>query len=65
MVLINVKKGQFLAPWDMKNVLNKILDHGNNNVLLTERGTSFGYNTFFRYAKKNSSNVPIWEPSNI
>jgi 2-dehydro-3-deoxyphosphooctonate aldolase (KDO 8-P synthase) len=43
--IINVKKGQFLAPWDMKNVLNKILDHGNNNVLLTERGTSFGYNT--------------------
>ena len=43
--VINVKKGQFLAPWDMKNVLNKILDHGNNNVLLTERGTSFGYNT--------------------
>ena len=43
--VINVKKGQFLAPWDMKNVLNKILDHGNSNVLLTERGTSFGYNT--------------------
>ena len=43
--VINVKKGQFLAPWDMKNVLNKVLDHGNNNVLLTERGTSFGYNT--------------------
>ena len=43
--VINIKKGQFLAPWDMKNVLNKILDHGNSNVLLTERGTSFGYNT--------------------
>ena len=43
--IINVKKGQFLAPWDMKNVLNKILDHGNSKVLLTERGTSFGYNT--------------------
>ena len=43
--IINVKKGQFLAPWDMKNVLNKILDNGNNKVLLTERGTSFGYNT--------------------
>jgi 2-dehydro-3-deoxyphosphooctonate aldolase (KDO 8-P synthase) len=43
--VINVKKGQFLAPWDMKNVLAKIVDHGNSNVLLTERGASFGYNT--------------------
>ena len=43
--IINVKKGQFLAPWDMKNVLNKIVDYGNSQVLLTERGTSFGYNT--------------------
>ena len=43
--IINIKKGQFLAPWDMKNVLDKILDVGNKNVLLTERGTSFGYNT--------------------
>jgi 2-dehydro-3-deoxyphosphooctonate aldolase (KDO 8-P synthase) len=43
--VINVKKGQFLAPWDMKNVLAKIVDSGNPNVLLTERGVSFGYNT--------------------
>ncbi|NKB53297.1 MAG: 3-deoxy-8-phosphooctulonate synthase [Rhizobiaceae bacterium] len=43
--VINVKKGQFLAPWDMKNVLGKITDSGNANVLLTDRGTSFGYNT--------------------
>lgn len=43
--VINVKKGQFLAPWDMTNVLKKITDSGNPNVLLTERGTSFGYNT--------------------
>jgi 2-dehydro-3-deoxyphosphooctonate aldolase (KDO 8-P synthase) len=43
--IINVKKGQFLAPWDMKNVLAKITDNGNANVLLTERGASFGYNT--------------------
>ena len=43
--VINVKKGQFLAPWDMKNVLNKMIEFGNSNVLLTERGTSFGYNT--------------------
>ena len=42
---INVKKGQFLAPWDMKNVLAKIVGSGNLNVLLTERGASFGYNT--------------------
>lgn len=42
---INVKKGQFLAPWDMNNVLGKIVESGNPNVLLTERGTSFGYNT--------------------
>ncbi|WP_395689505.1 3-deoxy-8-phosphooctulonate synthase [Aestuariivirga sp.] len=43
--IINVKKGQFLAPWDMKNVLAKIVESGNPNVLLTERGASFGYNT--------------------
>ena len=43
--VVNVKKGQFLAPWDMKNVLEKIVGSGNPNVLLTERGASFGYNT--------------------
>lgn len=43
--VINVKKGQFLAPWDIKNVLAKIVDSGNDNVLLCERGVSFGYNT--------------------
>lgn len=42
---VNVKKGQFLAPWDMQNVVNKITESGNKNILLTERGTSFGYNT--------------------
>jgi 2-dehydro-3-deoxyphosphooctonate aldolase (KDO 8-P synthase) len=42
---INVKKGQFLAPWDMKNVVAKISGAGNRNVLVTERGVSFGYNT--------------------
>ena len=42
---VNVKKGQFLAPWDMKNVLAKLNDSGNPNVLLCERGASFGYNT--------------------
>ena len=43
--VINVKKGQFLAPWDMKNVVKKIESSGNTNILITERGTSFGYNT--------------------
>jgi 2-dehydro-3-deoxyphosphooctonate aldolase (KDO 8-P synthase) len=42
---INVKKGQFLAPWDMRNVLAKLNDSGNPNILLCERGASFGYNT--------------------
>jgi 2-dehydro-3-deoxyphosphooctonate aldolase (KDO 8-P synthase) len=42
---INVKKGQFLAPWDMANVVEKITGAGNRNVLVTERGVSFGYNT--------------------
>jgi 2-dehydro-3-deoxyphosphooctonate aldolase (KDO 8-P synthase) len=41
---INVKKGQFLAPWDMKNVVVKIKESGNSNILLTERGATFGYN---------------------
>ena len=43
--IINVKKGQFLAPWDMANVIKKIQDSGNKNILITERGASFGYNT--------------------
>jgi 2-dehydro-3-deoxyphosphooctonate aldolase (KDO 8-P synthase) len=43
--IINVKKGQFLAPWDMANVIKKIEESGNKNILITERGVSFGYNT--------------------
>ena len=43
--LINVKKAQFLAPWDMKNVVNKLEEAGNSNIMLCERGTTFGYNT--------------------
>lgn len=43
--LINIKKAQFLAPWDMKNVIGKIEESGNRRILLCERGTSFGYNT--------------------
>ena len=43
--VVNVKKGQFLAPWDMKNVAEKVSGAGNDNILLTERGASFGYNT--------------------
>ena len=43
--VVNVKKGQFLAPWDMKNVIKKIEESGNDKILITERGVSFGYNT--------------------
>ncbi|WP_410219422.1 3-deoxy-8-phosphooctulonate synthase [Paracoccus sp. (in: a-proteobacteria)] len=43
--VVNIKKGQFLAPWDMPNVADKVASTGNQNILLTERGTSFGYNT--------------------
>ncbi|MFA5949662.1 MAG: 3-deoxy-8-phosphooctulonate synthase [Hyphomicrobium sp.] len=43
--VVKIKKGQFLAPWDMKNVIAKVVGSGNPNVLVTERGTSFGYNT--------------------
>lgn len=43
--VIKIKKGQFLAPWDMANVANKVLSTGNGNIILTERGASFGYNT--------------------
>lgn len=43
--IVNVKKGQFLAPWDMKNVVNKLEEAGNKKIMLTERGSSFGYNT--------------------
>ncbi|HUK06916.1 MAG TPA: 3-deoxy-8-phosphooctulonate synthase [Stellaceae bacterium] len=42
---VNIKKGQFLAPWDMRNVAQKVADAGNTNILLCERGVSFGYNT--------------------
>ena len=41
---INIKKGQFMAPWDIKNVVNKLEESGNKNILLTERGVTFGYN---------------------
>jgi 2-dehydro-3-deoxyphosphooctonate aldolase (KDO 8-P synthase) len=43
--VVNVKKGQFLAPWDMKNIVDKVVGAGDSNLLLTERGASFGYNT--------------------
>ena len=43
--VVKIKKGQFLAPWEMKNVVRKVVESGNSNVLLTERGASFGYNT--------------------
>lgn len=43
--VVNIKKGQFLAPWDVKNIVKKVEDSNNNNICITERGTSFGYNT--------------------
>lgn len=43
--MVNIKKGQFLAPWEMGNTVTKVESTGNENILLTERGTSFGYNT--------------------
>lgn len=43
--VVNVKKGQFLAPWDMKNIVEKVVSAGNDRLMLTERGASFGYNT--------------------
>ncbi len=43
--VVNIKKGQFLAPWDVKNIVKKVEDSGNTNICITERGTSFGYNT--------------------
>jgi len=43
--IVNIKKGQFLAPWDMQNVAKKVSESGNDNIMLTERGASFGYNT--------------------
>jgi 2-dehydro-3-deoxyphosphooctonate aldolase (KDO 8-P synthase) len=54
---VNVKKGQFLAPWDMAQVLSKVLESGNPNVLLTERGVSFGYNTLV----SDMRSLPIME----
>lgn len=61
---INIKKGQFLAPWDMKNVVDKVMSTGNEAVTVTERGTSFGYNTLvtdFRGlpTMKNMTGCPI------
>jgi 2-dehydro-3-deoxyphosphooctonate aldolase (KDO 8-P synthase) len=61
---INVKKGQFLAPWDMKNVVAKIIEAGNPNVLVTERGASFGYNTLVSDMRalpilKRSTRAPV------
>ena len=62
--VINVKKGQFLAPWDMKNVVDKITSAGNAKVLVTERGVSFGYNTLVSDMRalpilKEQTGVPV------
>ncbi len=62
--IVNVKKGQFLAPWDMQNVVEKITGAGNRNVLVTERGVSFGYNTLVSDLRalpilKRTTNAPV------
>ena len=57
--IINVKKGQFLAPWDMVNVTKKISESGNENILVTERGASFGYNTLV----SDMRSIPIMSKS--
>jgi 2-dehydro-3-deoxyphosphooctonate aldolase (KDO 8-P synthase) len=62
--IVNVKKGQFLAPWDMTNVVTKITEAGNKNVLVTERGVSFGYNTLVSDMRalpilKQSTQAPV------
>ena len=62
--IINIKKGQFLSPYDMINVANKVIDSGNNNLLLTERGASFGYNNLVSDMRsleimKNEINFPV------
>jgi 2-dehydro-3-deoxyphosphooctonate aldolase (KDO 8-P synthase) len=60
---INIKKGQFLSPWEMRNVLEKALSTGNRNVIVTERGTSFGYNNlvvdFRSFAIMRSFGQPV------
>ena len=60
---VNIKKGQFLAPWDMKNVIDKAKDTGNDQIMICERGASFGYNTLVSdmrgLASMRESNVPI------
>src|SRR4029079_13030223 len=61
--IVNVKKGQFLAPWEMKNVVEKMRDAGNARCVLTERGTTFGYNNlvvdFRSFPIMRSLNVPV------
>ena len=54
---VNVKKGQFLAPWDMKNVVAKVMGAGNPDVLVTERGASFGYNTLVSDIDRKSTRL--------
>ena len=55
---VNVKKGQFLAPWEMPNIVDKIESTGNRKILLTERGTSFGYNTPVSYTHLTLPTTP-------
>lgn len=59
--IINIKKGQFLAPWDMKNIVVKMKESGNDNILLTERGTTFGYNNLV----VDMRSLPIMRECNV
>ena len=63
--IINVKKAQFLAPWDMKNVLQKIEKTGNKNILLCERGTAFGYNTLVVDMTGINEMKKLWMPRTV
>lgn len=64
--IINIKKAQFLSPYDMKNVVDKMKHFGNENIILTERGTCFGYNTLvvdmrgLRIMKETNNNIPVF-----
>ena len=63
--VVNVKKGQFLAPWDMKNVLAKVTQSGNPRVMATERGTSFGYNTLVSDFRALPIMARVWRAGDL
>ncbi len=60
--IINIKKGQFMAPWDMEHAVEKILSTGNDHILLTDRGTSFGYNNLVSDIESDPDHAEIGVP---